>query len=141
MLFILLFTGCHLYGQTNFSNLKIVECKGKYGLTDSLGKIFLPAKYYSISELQHGLVSVKMYGKYALANYELGKEFTPAIYDNIIDISSGLLLVEVNNSEGIVDHTGKEIIPIKYDKVKSTFEDIIIVQKNERKGIFNAQEK
>lgn len=110
---------------------------GKWGFTDSLGKIIIPIKYDNANSFKNGIAIVSLNHKYGCIN-KSGKTVIPFKYDMLWEFNEGLApaniglkfttsgghdVVEKNGKWGFINQKGKIIIPFIYDSILRSFEN------------------
>ncbi|HEY8401744.1 MAG TPA: WG repeat-containing protein [Cytophagaceae bacterium] len=120
--------------------LYIVTDDGKMGLTDSAGKIVLPAIYESIKK-EDTLFLVKLNGQYGYVNSN--GSFTMPLTDRYTIVSplhNGYAVIQKGNSYGFIDYMGNLRISVQYKQVKPFSEGLAPVMINGKWGYIDKHE-
>ena len=83
--------------------------RGKWGLLDKFGKVFVKAKYDEVSDFSEGLAAVSVDGKFGFIDSSGEWVVTPD-YDEVKQFTEGLATVRVKDSWGVINHNGKFVI-------------------------------
>ncbi|MBU3659250.1 MAG: WG repeat-containing protein [Flavobacteriales bacterium] len=94
--------------------------KGKCGLIDSTGKIFVPLIYDDMKTLSEDRIAIKSNGKWGYINSQ-GKIVIPATYTKAGDFWDDLAPVSNGKKFGYINSKGETIIPFIYDSADSFF--------------------
>jgi len=96
------------------------DSSGKQGYIDTLGRMVIPAQYYSAGEFHYGraLVRLNWNAKYGFIDPS-GKVVIPLQYENAHEFSNGRAVIETRAADGatrsgFIDRQGKLIIPATY---------------------------
>jgi len=96
-----------------------VKIDGKYGFSDTIGNIVIPAKYDAAGVFSGGRAQVGLRSEGHIIVYgyidKAGNEVVPIKYTSIERSIEGLAIVRSENSNfGIINKAGNEITPMKY---------------------------
>ena len=100
---------------------------GKWGFTDTLGKVIIAPKWDIANDFSEGLAAVGVKNRYGYID-ETGVEVIPITFDYCGSFSNNMALVSLNDKWGFIDQTGTEKIPIKYDKASPFSEGLSEVE-------------
>ena len=108
--------------------LKVFNDGLKYGIKNSNDQIVIKPIYEKVDflgfngELDYGLISVQLEGKYGLLNHR-GQQLIPTVYDfinscNGCDVSNNLIKIQKDKKWGLATRKGEIIVPPMYYTVK-----------------------
>ena len=137
-------------GQGKFTQLKLIQKSGKWGLSTrgSAGKMILPAEYDKIDMYgKEGQWLLEKDKKMGIADSN-GKILIPVKFDFLGKIHNGVSLVKEGSKYGYINKDGIEVFPIIYDKATEFYDpqknkDLqqVIVMKDGKYGILDASGK
>jgi hypothetical protein len=128
------------YLEMNYSGLRPVSLKRKWGYLDRYDRVVIPLKYDEVRYAGFGeFIQVKSNGKWGFLNKKGEEKLSPR-YDLVDDFFNNMAPVRQDGKWGFTDSTGKIVIPIVYDSVLSMYNSTA-VRVNNKWGIIDSTGK
>ncbi len=125
-------------GEDTLSLVKI-EKAGKYGFTDTSGKVVIAPVYDAIGPFQRGLAIVQKGKK---TGYLLPNGKTSSLkYDSAWVKEGRYHFVKLDGKVGLLDDQGKELVAPKYEEVNGIRDGYVSVKQGGKYGVINPQGK
>ncbi len=119
----------------------LVQAGNKYGMTDSAGKILVPAEYDEVKHFSEGMAAVRNNGKWGYVDSS-GTLAVPCSYTAAGNFIGGLATVVSGKKAGLIGRDGRLATPVEYDAIHDPDSDgMRCAQKNGLYGFLDASGK